>query len=80
MQLQKLFVSAPGQIERETEGGQVALEKQSREGVERVKRERAVPSAVLVQVEVVLVGKQRSGEAVAAALHLLRSTPLLWFL
>lgn len=59
------------------EGRQVALERGrgGREGGERV-----VPAAVLVQVEVVLVGKQRSGEAVAAALPPLKSTPLFCFL
>lgn len=42
-------------------------------------REREIPAAVPGQVEVVLAGKQRSGEAVAAALLLFRYTPL-WFL
>lgn len=42
-------------------------------------REREIPAAVPGQVEVVLAGKQRSGEAVAAALLLFRYT-LLWFL
>lgn len=71
--------------DREREGSQVALEKGSRreggrEGGETVERERDVPAAVPVRVEVVLVGKQRSGEALAAALPLLRSTSPFWFL
>lgn len=39
-----------------------------------------VPAAVPAQVEVVLVGKQRSGEAMAAALPLHRPTPPFGFL
>lgn len=53
MQLEKQFVSALGQIEQEkTESGSVG-ERQRREGGKRV-RERDVPAAVPVQVEVVL--------------------------
>lgn len=78
MQLQKAACQCSG-TQREREGSQVALERgrARREGGER---ERDVPAAVSVQVEVVLVGKQRSGEAVAAALPLLKSTPPFWLL
>lgn len=73
MQLQKHFVSAPGQAERESgsvreghrrEGGKEGGERERESG------ERVVPAAVPGQSELVVVDKQRSGEAAALLLHL----------
>lgn len=80
MQLQKAASQCSGTERERGESGSIRAavgREGGREGGETVERERDVPAAVPVRVEVVLVGKQRRGEALAAALPPLRSTSVL---